>query len=494
MITGMWQFFTSSDNYWVAILLLTLDWSIRIVLGVRVVMRRGTVGYTLAWLSVILFVPVLGAFLYLLLGERRLGARRARRIVELRGPYQTWLKSLSDEFPLDEESLGPAAAKLTRQVRGGIGIPALPGNTLHLMDNASAFFESLIADIDAAKSSVHLQFYIWEPGGRVEHVVEALLRAHGRGVACRVLVDNVGGMEFLMDESCSRLRIAGVQVIAMLHVGVIRAVLARLDLRNHRKIAVIDGQIAYTGSQNMIDPKLRPDPDTGEWVDAMVRMTGPAVEALQVTLLADWEFETFEGIEKNAEKLDVRRNAIGGDALVQVVPSGPGLSLVAIHELILTAIYSAERELIMTTPYFIPDDAMIKALLSAAARNVSVTLVVPRRPDGRLVKLASQAYFEELLEGGVKIARFDGGVLHTKAITVDGQLAMFGSVNLDMRSFYLNFEISLLVYNRAFTAEVQALQRRYLQSSVEINLQAWQARPLLLRFVQQVAQLLSPLL
>ncbi|MCA8912661.1 MAG: cardiolipin synthase, partial [Planctomycetes bacterium] len=291
------------------------------------------------------------------------------------------------------------------------------------------------------------------------------------------------------------LKKAGVKIVTVLDVGVVRAVFERLDLRNHRKIVVIDGEIGYAGSQNLADPRLfKQDEDVGEWVDAMARMTGPAVEALQLTLLGDWEFETFEGVEHMGEQLDLRRNRPTGDAVVQVVPSGPGLPQSAIQELILTAIYGAQRELVLTTPYFIPDDAMMKALVSASGRGVDVTLVVPFKPDGHLVKLASQAYFEELLEQGIKIAQYRGGLLHTKAITVDGEVAMFGSVNLDMRSFYLNFEVSLLVYSGAFTGDVRALQDRYLKSSRLLTLEGWRARPMLLKLLQQLAQLLSPLL
>jgi cardiolipin synthase len=491
----MYRLFLSDGTYWLAITLLVLDWLIRLGLGTRVVMRRAPVGYTLAWLSVILFVPLLGAFLYILLGERRLGTRRARRIAELRKPYRAWLDGLARDFPVSFENMDHAASTLRRLARGTAGIPALPGNSLELIDSAREFLTRLIADIDAAKSSVHLEFYIWQPGGRVNDVVAALLRAVTRGVACRVLVDDGGSPAFARDESIDTLRDGGVKVVSMLEVGVVRAVFERLDLRNHRKIAVIDGAIGYTGSQNIADPGLlKETEDVGEWIDAMVRMTGPAVEALQVTLLADWEFETFEGIDKMADKFDLKRNPKTGNAVVQVVPSGPGLALSTIQELILTAIYAAERELVLTTPYFVPDDAMRMALLSAAARGVAVTLVVPRRTDSHLVRLAGEAYYEELLEAGVRIARFTRGLLHTKAITVDGDIAMFGSVNLDMRSFHLNFEISLLAYDATFTQRVRRLQEKYILSSDTLELDRWRKRPFVKRFIQQLAQLMSPLL
>jgi cardiolipin synthase len=491
----MYRLFLSEGTYWLAATLFALDWLIRFGLGARVVMRRAPIGYTLAWLSVILFVPLLGALLYVLLGERRLGSRRARRMAELRRPYLQWLEGLARDFPVREPSDDHASSTLRRLARGTAGIPPLPGNSLELIDKPADFLTRLVADIDSAKSSVHLEFYIWQPGGRVDEVVEALLRAAARGVACRVLVDDAGSPSFASDPSYDRLAQGGVKVVSMLRVGFVRAFFERLDLRNHRKIAVIDGEVAYTGSQNIADPAvLKASQDLGEWIDAMVRLTGPAVEALQVTLLADWEFETFEGIERMADKFDLKRNARTGKATVQVVPSGPGLAISMIQELILTAIYGAERELVLTSPYFVPDDAMRMALLSAAARGVDVTLVVPRRADSHLVRLAGEAYYEELLEKGVKVARFGHGLLHTKAITVDGEIAMFGSVNLDMRSFHLNFEISLLVYDAAFTGRVRALQQRYIEKSQALELARWRHRPLYLRFIQHAAQLLSPLL
>lgn len=472
-----------------------LDWTIRIVLGVRVVLRRSSVGFTLAWLAVILLLPLLGAVIYLLLGERRLGARRARRIEEMRKPYGAWLDGLARDFPTDESDLPPAARSLRRQARGLSGIPALPGNKVELIRNSGEFFEHILEDIRQARSSIHLEFYIWMPGDRVDGVVDALTEAVERGVKCRVLVDAVGGMDFWSHESHARMEDAGITVLPMLKVGVVRSFFERLDLRNHRKIAVFDGKVGYTGSQNMADPRVfKKQAGVGEWVDAMLRVTGPAVEALQVTFLADYEFEAHQGIEKRADEFDLRRGEMSGESIVQVVPSGPGLWQSTIQDLILTAMYGAQHELVMTTPYFIPDEAMVKAIVAAAARGVDVTLVVPARPDGRIVKLANEAYFEQMLEAGVRIMRFREGLLHTKAISIDNEVAMFGTVNLDMRSFYLNYEISLLLYDRDSTGAVHELQDRYIEMSEPLDYEVWRARPLLLRFFQHAAQLLSPLL
>ena len=234
----------------------------------------------------------------------------------------------------------------------------------------------------------------------------------------------------------------------------------RFDLRLHRKIVVIDGEVAYTGSLNLVDPRyFKQGAHVGQWVDAMVRLRGPAVEALAITFLEDWELETGEGVDRLRETGDVHPLASRGRAVVQVVPSGPVVREESIQAVLLGAIYAARRELVMTTPYFVPDESLVMALITAALRGVEVTLVLPARVDSRLARLASQPHKGELLEAGVRIAEFQGGLMHTKSVTVDGELSLFGSLNLDPRSLILNFEITLSVYDRAFTASLRALQQ-----------------------------------
>jgi cardiolipin synthase len=183
-----------------------------------------------------------------------------------------------------------------------------------------------------------------------------------------------------------------------------------------------------------------------------------------------------------------------GNANVQVIPSGPGFAQEAIHKLILTTIYAARKELVLTTPYFVPSDALLTALVSAGERGVDVTIVLPARNDSWLVHYASRSAFDELLEAGVKLYAFEKGLLHTKSITVDGHTSVFGSVNLDMRSFYLNFEISLFVYDRLFNDELRDLQQGYIGGSRRIEAAEWAARPLRMRLVENVVRLLGPLL
>jgi cardiolipin synthase len=287
---------------------------------------------------------------------------------------------------------------------------------------------------------------------------------------------------------------AGVEVRAALPGGALRFLLVRPDLRLHRKIVIIDGDIAYTGSLNVADPiYFKAKCGAGPWVDALARLRGPAVEALALTFLADWALETGAPSDLLSNG-DVVIPAAAGAAPVQVLPSGPDMRVEAIEQVVLMALYAARRELVLTTPYFVPNEALLTALMSAAGRGVQVTLIVPARVDSRLVHFASRAPQEGLLVGGVRIALYQDGLLHTKSITVDGELSLFGSLNLDPRSFRLDFEVTLAVYDTAFTASLRQLQETYLQRSVMLDLATCRSRSVLQRFAENAARLAGPLL
>ena len=480
---------------WLTISLFAVDWLIRLGLSIRIIMRGRPVGFTLAWLTVVLIFPLVGAGAYLLFGELRLGRRRAEWAARIHGPYREWLADLTNRSQVNWQLLGVEPRSLAQLCDSAVGIPALPANEMRLLNDAADTFRALVADINAAKGTVHLVFYIVTSGGLVDEILEALLRAASRGVTCRVLVDAVGGKEFLRGPMADRLLRGGVQLHAALPVGLFRMLFYRLDLRMHRKIAVIDGEIAYTGSMNLVDPRFfKQEAGVGQWVDAMVRMRGPAVEALAVTFLEDWELETGEGIEQLRDTADIHPVPDAGAGVVQVVPSGPMLTIEAIQAILLSAIYAAHEELILTTPYFVPDELLLTALMSAAGRGVRVTIVLPARVDSRLVRWASQAHKGDLLAAGVRIMLFDGGLLHTKSVTVDGRFSLFGSVNLDPRSLQLNFEITLAVYDEAFTRSLRELQNSYIAASTAMDLARWQQRSVLTRFADNAARLLSPLL
>lgn len=486
------------------ILLLT-DFFIRVGLSLRVIMRKRPYGVSLAWLIVVLLVPFLGGFFYLLFGENRLPERRTARARVSYDTYLDWLKTLKTRAPVNWENINPECEPLHRQAETLVGLPAMAGNKLTLIKSPGEIVDSITEAIESSQTTCHLQFYIWQGGGRVEEVTSALLRAAARGVTCRLLLDSIGSRDFLKSRQAAVMRKGGIKIQESLPAGIFNAFFSRIDIRNHRKLVVIDGKTAFTGSQNMVDPAVfKKDAGVGDWVDIMVKVEGPVVESLAGTFISDWILETDIGQFKTESLLqdvdavrtrgDIRARPAHGESAIQLVPSGPGLVPDAIHSLLLTTIYAARRELVLTTPYFIPDEPLLAALIAAAQRGVKVKIIMPQKNDSLLVKYASRARYEELANSGVQIYLFYGGLLHSKTITVDGDFSLFGSVNLDMRSFWLNFEATLFVYCKTFTDQLLGVQQDYLDQSVQLDLEDFSSRNTFEKFKENVLLLVSPLL
>lgn len=477
-----------------------LELCLRLALVARILARRSPAPRSIAWILLLLSVSVIGPLAYFMIGESRLGTRRATRHSRL----ETQIEALSAAMWKGRGSVweareGPYRA-MSRLGMGVGGLPPMRGNDLELLSDAAAMLERLVADIDAARKHVHVVTYIWHPRGRSMLVAEAMMRAAQRGVQCRVLVDYVGGKTFWRSELPERMRAAGVRVVATLPVNPLRFLLARIDLRNHRKIAVVDGVVGYCGSQNITDERVRIRGRRlrflrrrwATWLDLTVRIHGPAVQILQTTFLSDWALDADE--ELPLDETTLPDSGAPGPSPVHVIPSGPGPRPLAIHQALLGMLFTAEKEIILTTPYFVPDEAMRAALMNAALRGVEVTITVPDVLDQPLVAAASRAYFEELLDRGVRIVLHTDGLLHAKAFCIDRTLAVVGSTNFDTRSFMLNFEITTFVYDGYFAELLRDQQMRYIQQGVAIDPAAWRARPLLQRVRDNAAQLLSPLL
>ncbi len=481
---------------WLAFGVLAADLLLRIGTAVRVVFRRYPTGVSFSWLTLVLLVPFVGAAVYWVVGENRLGPRRVLRERELQAPYRAWQAIVCARSEADLAASVPAGLRgLHREALNLTGVPVMAGNHVEIGTEAVPVLLSIAAAIRAARHSCHVLFYIWHPAGAAETVGEALLAAAERGVACRVLVDAVGSQDFLDSTLCRRMREAGVRVVEALPVKLWRLVLVRNDLRNHRKVVVIDGACAYTGSMNLVDPRyFKVDAGVGQWVDLMLRITGPVVEHLAVVFAADWEIETGEGLDSFAGPGGIRRLPNTGASPIQVVPSGPGHHAGSAHHLLLSALYAAHHELLLTTPYFVPDDPFKAALVAAARRGVQVTLTVPALVDSRLVRFASRSHFQDLLDAGVIIHRFRGGLLHTKALTIDGQLALVGTVNLDHRSFWLNFELLMAIYDPDVVGKLRSIQLAYNLDADELMAERWRQRSLGVQFLENLAALAAPVL
>jgi cardiolipin synthase len=477
--------------------LLPLHAALILAVALRVIMRRPARGIALSWLLLVAALPFIGAFVYLLIGERRIGRKRSHGIDELRGDFREIARVAipADFTAVDWTSLPPAAQAMDRLGRSLVGGATVCGNRFQLFSDTQAILAAIARDVDAANTSVLMEFYIWNEGGAADAVLESVIRAAGRGVQCRLLVDALGARPWWKGSQPQRLREAGVELRAALPVGLLRTVVGRTDLRLHRKIVVIDGAAAWTGSMNLVDPRyFKQDSGVGEWVDAMVRFEGTVVNPLAATLLGDWILETGEPLQQLIDSAGLGGAKPVGSANVQVVPSGPGETEDGLLQMLLGLINAARRELVLTTPYLVPDDSMIVALRGAAGRGVQVTLILPEKVDSFLTRYASRSYYDDLLDAGVEIQLYRGGLLHTKSISVDRAMSMFGTVNLDMRSLWLNYEVALFIYQPEFAGALRELQQTYITQSVRLEPAAWAARPFRERLLENTLRLFSPLL
>lgn len=463
-----------------------------IAVALRIIWRRPATSVALAWLLLLAAFPLVGVFIYLMVGETWLSTRRTRRTAAVAPRLLRSIAVLRDQFGVSMRDGHPGSVG-TDAIGVGTGfLPTLGGNRVEILDGAWASISRLIEDIDNARESCQLLFYIWEPGGIVDQVEGALVRAQERGVSCRVMVDAVGGKP-LLGPAGDRLRDAGIEVRASLPVGRLRTLLSRVDLRNHRKLVAIDGSVGYTGSLNMADPALfKQDAGVGQWVDVMARVEGPSAGLLSALFELDWSLECKEAADPNqwVPKEIVR----AGPSCVQVVPSGPGQNPKALYRMLLAAIHSAQDHLVMTTPYLVPDEAFMEALATAAQRGVKTEMVVPAKIDGRLVGLATHANCEDLLRVGVRVWAYRGGLLHAKTITVDHELAIVGTVNLDRRSFWLNYELSLVLHGGTAVDELARVQRGYIDDSDPIEDTSWGERGRARKLAESGASLFAPLL
>ena len=464
---------------------------------VRVIMRRPAPGVALAWLFLVALLPFAGALTYLLIGERRIDRRRRRGIGTLRNDFRKISEAVLREglTDVDWSRHAPAAKGMDRLGRKTVGSTTVHGSTFQLFSDTRKVLATIAREVDEAESSVLMEFYIWNEGGTADDVLEAVIRAAERGVSCRLLVDALGARPWWKGRQPQQLRSAGVQLRPALPVGVFRTLFGRTDLRLHRKIVVVDNKTAWTGSMNLVDPRyFKQGAGVGEWVDAMVRLQGAVVAPLAATMIGDWSLETGETLRDLIESSGLQLVKPQGSADIQVVPSGPGQTSDGLLQMLLALVNAARKELVLTTPYLAPDDALIYALRGAAGRGVEVSLIVPEKVDSLLTRFASRSYYDELLDIGVEIYLYRGGLLHTKSITVDGAMSMFGTVNLDMRSLWINYEVSLFVYEPAFVVELRALQQSYIDDSDRLDPAVWNTRKFGPRFLENTLRLVSPLL
>lgn len=473
---------------WLPLGYLALEWTIRLTLAPAII-RKHSAGEAMAWLALVMFQPFIGGGLYACFGRQLLGRRRVRaaaRAIELvETPQRLAMLAPAiappDSIDATHRDLFALASAVSRT-------RPLAGNMGEICDNTQ-FIERLVEDIDAATHHVHLLTYIYhdDPTGR--RVADALVRAAARGVACRVLADGSGSADFFGTLGRS-MRASGVEVRDALPSRFFRRTLAHIDVRNHRKLAIIDGRTAYTGSQNICQDDYG-QRRFGPWIDLTARLRGPMVAQLQMLFLEDWAAEAGtlppdDGLYPTPEP--------AGPIVAQAIPSGPGHREHAFRDVTLAAINEANERVVLVTPYLIPDGPTLLALTLRARAGVAVDVIVPEKTNAFLVNAAAKSVFEELLAAGARVHLHRRGLLHVKAMTVDDTLTIFGSGNFDRRSFRMNYEINLLAYGREVTVVLREKLEGYLADCRPLDPAELSGRPWIQKVADDAAKLVSPLL
>ncbi len=426
----------------------------------------------LAWFIIILLFPYAGVLIYWLFGEAKLNASADTAMRETIGRLHNHApqvlgdaSNLNDKIPRDYRA-GFAYAQSVN------GFYPVGGNTIQLFTDTDSTLKQMLADIDAASEQVHILYYIWLTDNTGTAIAEALVRAAKRGVKCRAMADAMGSRALIKSDLWQQMAAAGVELVTALPFDNLlkTLLLSRIDLRNHRKITVIDGKITYCGSQNCADPEFRVKPKYAPWVDIMLRLEGPIAAQNQMLFASDWLIAKPQ--TPLNEFIFYTPNEQQGGSIASIFGDGPTERKSASPQLFATLFAQAQSELIISTPYFVPDYLVLGALCAAAHRGVAVTLIMPQRNDSFIVAATSRSYYQQLLEAGVSIYEYKAGLLHAKTLTIDGQFSLIGSTNLDLRSFDLNYENNVLIYDESVVTDIKARQHDYINHSDRIDLNA----------------------
>lgn len=457
-----------------------------------VVLRRKEPSSTIAWILTLVFLPALGVVLYLLFGRDRVRwpARRKRQadaLVRATVPPRPGWGGVQRPLPQSPMTAFERQVFAVTTQFDGTGTSA--GNRVELLAKGDQVYERLGAAIDAAEHHVHAEFYLIRPDETGAWFRDRLVAAAQRGVHVRLLCDAFGCLS-LGPAWRGPLRRAGARVGTFLPMRSL--LLQPVNLRNHRKIVVIDGTLAFAGGVNIGNEYRGRMPKIGEWRDMHYAVRGPAASGLQRVFLQDWFFATGEAVDPGPYFPE--HPGDGGDATVAIVPSGPDTATEAIHRVFFAAIAGARERVRITTPYFVPDATMVVALQVAAMRGVDVRIILPRRSNHAVTFHAGRSFYEELLRAGVRIHEYDPAMIHAKTMVVDGRIVLIGSANMDMRSFRLNFEVHALMHDESTAATLESYFAEDLARTLPVKLDDWQKRPARMRIAEAWGRFLSPLL
>ena len=460
-----------------------------VVIGRAILVEGRDPSSRLAWAMAILLFPLLGVLAYAMFGEPWMSGRirrRANRIYRQleKLPVAQRSKASLDHLPV--HFIGPF-----RTCEGLSQSAATDHNEMALAADSNAAIDMMLADIGAATDTVHISFYIWLDDASGVRMVDAVGAAAKRGVTCRVAADAIGSRGLIRSPHWQRMKRAGVKLCPSLSAptGLKTIAARRLDLRNHRKMVIIDNRITYCGSQNCADPEFLVKKQFAPWVDIMLRFVGPVAIQNQLIFASAWTVETGEDLSHWLAKAPHPPEP--GDVTAVAFATGPLSVRGGMSDAFASLLYAAEDEVVITTPYFVPDLPLLAAILSCARRGVETLMVLPARNDSRAIGAISRAFYPQLIGAGVRIFEYRGGLLHAKTIVADRQVSLVGSANMDRRSLELNFENNILLYSCNASGEIRDRQESFIARSREVSRTDVENRSLPRRFLQNLATMAS---
>lgn len=475
--------------YWIPLLIVYLG----VILTILIENRNPT--KTIAWLLVIILVPIVGMIVYYLFGQKFVKVKEFRNnnLAQYEGLMHRWgkhnpiLESKLQSISAMIGSLGRVFVFLANQK---VAPPSL-GGSVKLLTNGEEKFPALLEAIRLASHHVHLEYYIFEPDDIGQQVLDLLIQKAEEGVEVRLIVDAFGSPK--LARRLRKLNKLGLQVVVFLPVGF--SSLANSNYRNHRKVAIIDGEIAFVGGINISDYYInKPHSNQLFWRDTTVRIQGSAINTLQAYFWMDWCFAGGDAFEVDASYFYPVDAPKLGEAAITFAYSDPGSHAPFCMEALLIAISEAQESIQLCTPYFIPSEELSTALQLAASSGISVELMLPAKGDSYIVQHASISFLKPLLERGVQVYLYEKGFVHAKTVAIDHKLAFVGTVNLDTRSFYINFETSAIISDPAFSISLEKQFEQDKSVSRKVSIEDWRKRPKLKRGLDSVCRLLAPLL
>ncbi len=473
---------------------------IAILVAIRIIYDTDSISKTLAYLLLVFFVPIIGIFFYFSFGINYRRRKMYSKKLKVNDDYNERLMNRMREMHLDYKQKGNAIIEKNRSFINmlsnkfmGEG-PLLVDNNVEILVNGESFFPRLLEDLKNAKHHIHIEYYIFENNEIGHEIEDILIQKAKEGVEVRFIYDDFGSRS-IRKNIVRNLRANGVEAFAFNKI-IWLALANRLNYRNHRKIVVIDGTIGYTGGINISDRYDNRKKESNEffWRDTQVRIEGTGTYGLQYIFLADWNFCSKQAISFNKEYFPKFDNKSTGKIPLQVISSGPDSDVPSILYSVLKAINTAKDEILITTPYYIPDESLQLAIKMAALSGKKVKMILPGITDSLIVKLASESYFQELLEFGVEIYLYKKGFIHAKTFVTDMGITSIGTCNLDHRSFDLNFEVNVILFDEDIADKMRKVFYDDCKDSVKLELSHWNKRTKWHRLKNSFIRLFSPLL